>query len=263
MRLTQAMPTSRGAATYQKVGMSILPPFPLSAFLLPFIPLIPFVPPSLLLLPSLSPSLPSLFPFLGSPPLKATREPGERCELLSGLEQSSAARRFRCILMWKIGIWWVVRAVLKRWTVNELQLRAEATRCTKISGSQTPRANFWGYSRYPRHPQWYAPVLRSVSKSGSARWLPRYLKRCDSRYLSLSLSQLKRIGFVINLSFSGHRSALRTASGLFHRGGRTQPAGFIACVYTARSVAACITISRRSASSHVSRPKAFLVKIAC
>jgi len=116
-----------GAATSQILGYPSSLPFLLfPSFPSPPFPHSPFLPSCLHLPPFLT--LPaflflSSFPWSETHPLKPAKESGKPCVLPPPPResvQSPAAKRFRCILRWKLGLWWAVTTVLKRFTDDEL-----------------------------------------------------------------------------------------------------------------------------------------------
>ena len=71
----------------------------------------------------------------------------ERCDLPSW-SGDRLSNGFWCILsLWpdkKIDVWWVVTAVLKRFTEDELQLQDQNFR---VSDTSSPNLNFWGFRK--------------------------------------------------------------------------------------------------------------------
>jgi len=113
----------------QKLGF----PFSLSPLFLPHPPsLLPFLSTSILIISSFQPSLyvPFSIPsFLFFPPLPFFSPIFWSQDLRSAVSSPLGPGRTRdrqtfwCILKWKIGLWWAVTEVLKRFTENELQLQ--------------------------------------------------------------------------------------------------------------------------------------------
>jgi len=99
----------------------------------------------------LLPSLPlPTFLFSGTTPWSQLEGLGEHCELSRGSGQISAAKQFWFILRWKIGLGWVVTAMLKRFTEQTTSTIYECTKNWKVSlkfcGCRTPTTSILSVS---------------------------------------------------------------------------------------------------------------------